>query len=74
MSNVDHPKHYLIGGIETIDYQQAKSSPEEFKGHLRLTALKYLSRAPFKHDDALEDYRKAKWYVNKLIEVMENEQ
>jgi hypothetical protein len=68
--DVNHPEHYKIGGIETIDYMQAKSSPEEFTGHLRLTAIKYLSRGPYK-EDALKDYRKAAWYLNKLIEVME---
>lgn len=68
--DVNHPEHYLVGGIETIDYMQAKSSDEEFKGHLRLTAIKYMSRGPYK-EDALKDYRKAVWYLNKLIEVME---
>jgi hypothetical protein len=67
---VNHPQHYKIGGIETIDYMQAKSSPEEFCGHLRLTAIKYLSRGPYKAD-ALEDYKKAKWYIDKLIQEME---
>jgi hypothetical protein len=64
---VNHPPHYTSGGIETIDYMEAKSTAEEFRGHLRLTALKYLSRAGLK-DDTLQDYEKAAWYLNKLIE------
>ena len=66
---VNHPPHYTSGGIETIDYMEAKSTPEEFRGHLRLTTLKYLSRAGLK-EDTLQDLEKAAWYLNKLIEVI----
>lgn len=67
---VNHPPHYKIGGIEAIDYMKAKSTPEEFRGHLRLTVLKYISRTGHK-DDALQDLKKAQWYLNKLIEELE---
>ena len=63
---VNHPAHYKVGGIETIEYMKAKSTPEEFKGHLRLTAIKYLSRTGYK-DNALQDLKKAQWYLNRLI-------
>ena len=69
---VNHPPHYKVGGIETIDYMKAKSTFEEFRGHLRLTAIKYLSRTGYK-DDALQDLKKAQWYLNKLIEEIEND-
>lgn len=69
---VNHPPHYTVGGIETIDYMKAKSTKEEFLGHLRLTAMKYLSRVGHK-GDALEDYKKAQWYLNRLIKEIENE-
>lgn len=68
--NVNSPFHYTVGGIEAIDYMAAKSTPEEFRGHLRLTALKYLSRAGYKAD-ALEDYKKAQVYLGWLIKFME---
>jgi hypothetical protein len=68
---VNHPSHYKIGGIETIDYMKAKSTPGEFKGHLRLTALKYMSRIGYK-GDALEDLKKAQWYLNRLIKECED--
>ena len=68
--DVNHPDHYTSGGIETIDYMQAKSTPEEFRGHLRLTALKYLSRAGLK-DDTLTDLKKCEWYVKRLIKFVE---
>ena len=66
-----NPSHYKVGGIETIDYMRAKSSTEEFRGHLRLTALKYLSRAGYKHMDVVEDFKKARWYLDRLISDLE---
>jgi hypothetical protein len=68
--SVNHPSHYTSGGIETIDYMEAKATPEEFRGHLRLTALKYLSRAGLKND-TLEDLKKAAWYIQYLIDFIE---
>ena len=65
-----NPSHYKQGGIETIDYMKAKSTTEEFRGHLRLTAIKYLSRYGHK-DNTLQELKKAKWYLDKLIEEME---
>lgn len=69
---VNNPPHYTRGGIEAIDYMEAKATPEEFAGHLRLTALKYLSRTGYK-DDALQDLKKAQWYVNKLVSYSEKQ-
>ena len=65
------PDHYKVGGIETIDYMRAKSTPEEFEGYLRLSALKYLSRVGHKHGDhdaaRAEEYKKARWFIDRLI-------
>jgi hypothetical protein len=63
---VNHPDHYKSGGIETIDYLQAKLSPEEFAGFCRGNMLKYISRAGLK-DDAAQDMRKALWYGNRWL-------
>jgi hypothetical protein len=67
---VTAPPHYTDGGIETIDYLRAKLTPDEFKGFCKGNALKYISRAGKKSTDELEDYRKAKWYLDKLIETI----
>lgn len=67
-----NPNHYKTGGIETIDYMKAKSTTEEFRGHLRLTALKYLSRYGQK-DDELQELQKAKWYLDRLIQELEDD-
>ena len=69
---VNNPPHYTHGGIETIDYMEAKSTPEEFAGHLRLTAIKYLSRAGLK-ESTLMDLKKAQWYVNELVTFVEKQ-
>jgi hypothetical protein len=66
---VNSPAHYTAGGIETIDYMRAKASLEEFRGYLRLSALKYLSRAGLK-GDAVTDLKKAAWYINRLVKEL----
>jgi hypothetical protein len=43
---------------------------EEFRGHLRLTALKYMSRAGHKGAE-IEDYKKAAVYLAWLIKHIE---
>lgn len=63
---VNHPSHYKVGGIEAIDYIQAKLSPEEFAGYCKGNALKYISRAGYKAN-AAEDTRKAIWYLKRML-------
>jgi len=69
---VNHPPHYTQGGMETIDIMEAKATPEEFKGHLKLTALKYLTRAGHKESE-LQDAKKTQWYVNRWVKTLEKE-
>lgn len=68
---VNHPPHYKVGGIELIDFLQAKLTPEEFKGFLKGNALKYLSRANHKGEQG-EDYKKGQWYLNRLVKTDED--
>lgn len=63
---VNSPPHYTVGGIETIDFIQAKLSPEEFAGYCRGNMLKYIARAGHK-DDAGQDMRKALWYGERWL-------
>ena len=63
---VNAPRHYKAGGIEAIDYIQAKLSPEEFAGYCRGNMLKYISRVGLK-DDAAQDMRKALWYGERWL-------
>lgn len=69
---VNHPPHYTKGNMETIDIMEAKATPEEFKGHLKLTALKYLTRAGHKESE-LQDAKKTQWYVNRWVKTIEKE-
>lgn len=64
---VNHPEHYTLGGIETIDILKAKLNKDEFTGFLKGNVIKYITRSGHKND-TLEDLEKAKWYLNKLIE------
>ncbi len=60
-----NPCHYKTGGIETIDYIEAKLTGEQFKGYLVGNVIKYLSR--FEHKAGEEDLQKARWYLNRLL-------
>ncbi len=65
---VNHPQHY--GGdtpYETIKVLKEWLTAEEFRGFLRGNTIKYLSRAG-KKGHALEDLKKALWYLAKEIE------
>lgn len=68
---INHPSHYKQFSREVIDTMQGVSTPEEFKGYLKLNAIKYLSR--YQGKNGVEDLDKAVWYINKLKEVVENE-
>ncbi len=59
---VNHPEHYKVGGIETIDFIEAKA----LSYHLG-NAVKYITRADHK-GNRLQDLQKAKWYINRAIE------
>ena len=59
---VNHPPHYKEGGIETIDFIEAKN----LDYHLG-NVIKYVSRADHK-GNKLQDLQKAQWYLNRAIE------
>ena len=65
--NVDHPSHYTQGGIECIDAIRAALTPEEFRGMCKGNALKYIWRE--RHKGGIEDLKKARWYLGKIIEI-----
>jgi len=65
VSDPINPDHYKIGGIETIDFLQAKLTQEEFRGYLRGNVIKYLSRLGHK-DMTFQELGKAIWYLQRL--------
>lgn len=62
---VNHPPHYTSGGIETIDFIEAK----QLDYHLG-NVVKYITRADKK--GGMEDLLKAQWYLNRAIEKRSN--
>lgn len=66
---VNHPPHYKVGGIETIQFIKAKLSKEEYVGYLRGNVLKYASRLGAK-SNAPEDAGKMAWYSNELAKAL----
>lgn len=62
---VNHPPHYTAGGIETIDFIEAKQL-----GYNLGNVVKYVSRSTLKGDQ-LENLKKAQWYLNREIKQLE---
>jgi hypothetical protein len=69
VDNVNSPSHYGQGKIEAIEYISDFLTKEEYQGYLRGNIAKYLHRFPYKN--GIEDLRKAKWYLERLIEEVE---
>ena len=58
---VNSPAHYTAGGIETIDFIEAKRL-----GYNLGNVVKYITRSGHKGNQ-LEDLRKAQWYLTREI-------
>jgi hypothetical protein len=58
---VNHPNHYTMGGIETVDFIEAK----KLSFHLG-NVVKYITRAEHK-GNRKEDLLKAQWYLDREI-------
>lgn len=63
---VNSPPHYNQTGIECVDAIQA-ATDEGFEYYLQGNILKYLWR--YRYKNGSEDLLKARWYLDKLIEV-----
>jgi predicted DNA-binding transcriptional regulator AlpA len=62
---VNHPAHYKVGGIETIDFIEAKKLSYNLGN-----VVKYITRADHK-GDRKEDLQKAQWYLNRELKNLE---
>ena len=73
-SNVDmvnHPSHYTQGGIECIDaLKSATVSKTGIEAVCTANAIKYLWR--YEEKNGIEDVKKARWYIDRLIKELEN--
>jgi hypothetical protein len=60
-------EHYRDKTIQPWDAMQAWMTPEQFKGFLWGNVIKYIAR--WQDKGGIEDLRKARHYMDKLIEV-----
>ncbi|MCH5289713.1 MAG: DUF3310 domain-containing protein [Treponema sp.] len=67
--SVDNPAHYNKGGVECIDAIRGSMSAEAFRGFLKGNVMKYVFR--YEAKNGLEDLRKARWYLERLIGEVE---
>ncbi len=82
MSEVDRPtvpalaSAYQVGGdhyrakkVQPWTAMEAWMSPAEFEGFLRGNVIKYIAR--YRDKDGLKDVYKAKHYLERLVELLE---
>ena len=67
---INQPAHYLIGGIETMDFIKAKLTPEGFEGFCIGSIIQYVSR--YRHKGGLDDLKKAEQVLQRIISVKES--
>ena len=63
---VNRPPHYTNGQVECIDAIKSSLTQQQYAGYLRGNVLKYLWR--YDHKGGVEDLRKARTYLDWLIE------
>ena len=66
--SVNHPSYYTDGKIECIDAIESSMSKEAFIGECKGNIIKYIGRD--EHKGGVESLKKAKWYIDKLTEVI----
>jgi hypothetical protein len=69
---VNHPAHYESGKFECIDVMEETQGKEAVMDFCVCNAFKYLYRHQRKN--GIEDIKKAKWYLDKYIELAEREE
>ena len=70
---VNHPKHYTQGGIECIDALKAATVGKRgIEAVCVANVIKYLWR--YEEKNGIEDVRKAKWYIERLLMELEESQ
>lgn len=68
---INHPTHYDTGRFECIDVIIETQGVKATKHFCICNALKYIYRHRCKN--GMEDIRKASWYLNKALELEEEE-
>lgn len=69
--DVDKPAHYNAGTIETWDYIEDVLGVYESIHYCHGNVLKYLGSRLWNKNNPVQDAKKARWYLDKMIENME---
>lgn len=70
---VNHPSHYTQGSIECIDALKAATvSKTGIEAVCTANAIKYLWR--YEEKNGIEDVKKARWYIDRLIKELEEKE
>jgi len=65
---VTAPGHYTRSSIQPLDFIRATLTPEEFRGWVKGTVIKYVARAGYKDGEPMErDIGKAVFYLRLLL-------
>jgi hypothetical protein len=68
---INQPSHYHKNGIDVIAFSELQFSKEELKGFYRINILKYVTR--YDRKNGKEDLEKARFYLDKLLELIRND-
>lgn len=71
---VNSPSHYTRGRVEVIEIIEdaVQDAPEPYTAVLQGNILKYLLRLWVK-DNPVQDAKKARWYLDRLIKRLEDD-
>jgi len=65
---VNHPDHYTSGNIECLDAIKSALG-ENYQFYVQGNLIKYIWR--FNHKNGVEDLKKAQFYLNDLIALLD---
>lgn len=68
--NVNHPSHYETGKFECFDVMREALGDNVVKDFCIANTFKYIYR--HKRKNGVEDIKKAKWYIDKYLELEES--
>lgn len=67
---VNHPTHYETGKFECVDVMREALGDSAVKDFCIANSFKYIYR--HRRKNGIEDIKKAKWYIDKYLELEEN--
>lgn len=72
MNSINHPEHYQSNNMETIDViREFTADCQGVEAFCIGNIIKYVTR--FKKKNGLTDLKKARWYLDYLIDLKEDE-